>query len=272
MSLQSDLLRNPRRATTSILFCCAIIASTLVPLTVASPAGAVSPSSMSTPYFAGYASYPSSMSSETGQVKFHVPTVTCTNRKDEALFYFQYLEISQGNYVTAWVTAECDHGTPSYSAQADACGFTGCGGCSSTISVSPGDPMTLSESASSGNSAPLEASATDDTSGGETGCEEFGGFPMPGPVYTGICGQDVVHGTVRSASAHTVTPPPFAGCETGDRPQFSPVVFTDATVDGQALGSFPRGRYNMVADTTLQVRTLDLEREGKSFTEIFEHQ
>lgn len=95
---------------------------------------------------------------------------------------------------------------------------------------------------------------------------------MPGPVYTGICGQDLVRGPVRLSSAYTVTPPPFAGCQTGNRPQFSPVVFTDATVDGQSLGSLPRGRYNMVAGTTLQVRALDLEREGKSFTEIFEQQ
>jgi hypothetical protein len=267
--LRNNLRRFVPRTKVGVLFACAIVASTSVSLTVASSAEALSGTATSSKYLAGYAATPSGTSIETAQVTLTVPQLSCTTKKQD-LYIFQYLEINQGNYAEALVSAACSRGTPQYGATAAVCAFTGCGGCDSTgFSVSAGDSVTFSETADSGNTNPVEASVSDTTNSGGILCEEFGDFPSPGPVYTGVCGQDL-SGRSQSDPLRARKPPPVGFCvPTSILPEFSPVAFTGATVDSQSLGSWVPTRYNMVSSGVLQVNTRNLKDSGQSFKDVF---
>jgi hypothetical protein len=274
--LWRKVCRFARKPKIGVLLACAVVASSSISLALAlaPSAEALSSTTKNSTTFAGYVATPAGTSSESAQVSFDVPTLTCTRQSmEQDVFMFQYMEYSEGNYAEAWVDVECGNGIAEYDADADACGFTGCGGCSSSsISVSPGDSVMLSENVSSGNDAPAGAEVTDlSGTGGSVLCQEFGAFPTPGPVYTGICGQD--HATNgQPDSAGSAKPPPFGGCSGGNRPEFTPVAFTGTTVDGLSLGSWSPTQYDMVSGTgTLQVRTRNLKDSGESFKDVFEN-
>jgi hypothetical protein len=143
--LWRKVCRFARKPKIGVLLACAVVASSSISLALAPFAEALSSTTKNSTTFAGYVATPVGTSSESAQVSFDVPTLTCTRQPmEQDVFMFQYMEYSEGNYAEACVDAECGNGIAVYDADADACGFTGCGGCSSSsISVSPGDSVTL---------------------------------------------------------------------------------------------------------------------------------
>lgn len=263
---------------TCILAACLVTASVSVSLTVASPAGATSADTRSSVWFAGYEATPNSPKSETAQVHFKVPAVTCQSESDLSLVIFQWMEYSRGFYLGSFVQIGCDSGTPQYSASAYDCGLAACGGCSSSeISVSPGDSVTLSESAIEGNTMPEEATVADNTNDNGVYCVEYGGFPDPGPVYTGACGGDPFGGDSPGSPSST-TPPPYGLVECQYNPpqrvkvpEFAPVEFRGAGVDGKSLESWKPSQYDMSSGTTVQVESGNFADGGEAFRDIFVH-
>jgi hypothetical protein len=256
----------------ALILLCAVIASTSVCLTVTSPAEALTGSSGHSQYFAGYvASASTSTSNGEAQVSFDVPTLACTKENNgQILYIFQYLDVGEGFYADAFVSGRCQR-KPRYGAGADVCAYSGCAQCSG-FTVAPGDSVTLVENVGNGMETPSGAAAIDNTSGNATGsCEVYGGVPT-GIVYTGICGQDLENGNAGPASTGSAPPPPFVGCQSGERPEFSPVAFTGATFNSQSLGSLSPREYDMYASTTLQVKTLNLKHGGESFKDVFVHE
>jgi hypothetical protein len=248
----------------------AVIASTSVSLAMTSPAEALSGSLGHSQYFAGYvASASTSASSGTAQVSFDVPTLACTQQnKNQILYIFQYVDVGEGLYADAFVAAQCDLGSPSYDAGAGVCAYSGCAQCAG-FSVAAEDSVTLLENIGNGMEAPSGAAVLDNTTGDATGsCEVYGNVPAA-LVYTGICGQDL--GNAGPASTGSAAPPPFAGCQSGKRPEFSPVAFTGAIINSQSLGSLSPSPYDMYAGTTLQVKTRNLKDGGESFKDVFLH-
>ena len=246
----------------------------LTPITLATsvaPSAAATPNATGHENFAGYIALP--LQGKKAQATIAVPTMTCgANSGLKILFFWQYLQVSEGNYAEAWVEADCTDGSATYDASASVCAFSGCGGCepSSPIPVSAGDSVTLSEAApKNGNDYPTEAEVTDTTSGVGLGCAEFGTFRNTfQPVYTGICGQDLDSSGPNVTSSKS--PPPF-DCQGGNRPKFSTVTFADVTIDGKSLGSFDPTGYNMRNGSTLQVSTSKITDDGDSFSGAFVH-
>jgi hypothetical protein len=268
--LRRGVCRFAPKTKVGILFVCAVIASTSVSLTVTSPAEALSGSLGHSQYFAGYVAWAStSTSNGTAQVSFDVPTLACTQEnKNQVLYIFQYVDVGEGLYADAFVAAQCDLGSPSYGAGAGVCAYSGCAQCAG-FSVAPGDSVTLLENVGNGMEAPSGAAVVDNTSGNATGsCEVYGNVPAA-LIYTGICGQDL--GNASPASTGSATPPPFGGCQSGKRPEFSPVAFNGAIINSQSLGSLSPSRYDMYANTTLQVKTRNLKVGGESFNDVFVH-
>jgi len=228
-------------------------------------------SSGESPTFAGFVATPSGGDKyEMAQVSVVVPTVTCTNPNvQQVLFVLEYLEVTQTR-VTAFVSADCVNGTPYYDL---GCNVHHRGGGSSqgvNEEVSPGDSVTLTVLANSGDDGLLSAGEVDNTSGLDLHpCEEVGGYlpPPEGTVYTGICSW------TEGVSREPGSEPDFA-CRAGQTPEFSPVSFTEARIGnkvrkGRPLDHWNPQMYKMVSGTTVQVTKSPLGDDGQSFTDTF---
>jgi hypothetical protein len=211
--------------------------------------------------------------SESAQLSFRVPTLTCTKQqKDHELTIWQWIAISGGAYVGSQVQAVCASGVASYSAAGWTYGVaTGPGSCpegQGAIAVSPGDSLALSENAEGGDSDPVTVNITDSNSDQGVYCQASGDFP-PGPVYTIICSQAVAM-DVRPVT-DTAAGPPDCNKASTNNPRFSQITFRHATVDGEPLGSWSPTQHNMVAGKSkaLQIQTSALGAKGQSFSFSF---
>jgi hypothetical protein len=205
---------------------------------------------------------------ETASVTVDVPTLTCVSGDvGQNLFIFQDLVPSEGDFAFGLVVASCGQGSvASYGITAGVCSMSGCDSGCGGASVSPGDSVTFSETS---RRRLLLVSVRDTTNGAGVGCQAPGIIPIQGSLFTGICGQDIPQTPLNYASSGKLSPLSALGCYAGVRPQFSPVGFSGAIVNGESLSSRSPTRYDMVSGTTLQIKTGDLKDSGESFTGRF---
>lgn len=114
---------------------------------------------------------------------------------------------------------------------------------SSPFAVSPGDSITFSEHAISGDEGAISAEEQDNTNDGSVTCMEYGDFLQPGNVYTVICSGS----ESKNAPLQQTGPPLCGNGSKGFRcSKFTAVTFTNDTVDGQSLASWDPTQYDTV--------------------------
>jgi hypothetical protein len=274
------------RARLGAFLVCPIILAILA--TFATPSSGALPSTTAhdSSYFAGYVApdvplvpVNSSISEISASASFNVPTMTCTYQdKDLVLVISQEIESLPPNGGSAGgiVTAECSGGVPTYSGGAFACGTNSserCFYCPASPGISAGDSVFVSASLVEDSSDPMDSvvkgGVSDSSSSASASCQNTGAFNTADKLYTGICGEgnNPRRNQLRMSGASVA--PPDAGCELGNRPEFSPVTFTGIGADGTSLSSWNPKRYDMVAGTTLQVKSGNLKEQGESFKDVF---
>lgn len=273
------LWRSAWKKKPGILLAIVVIASSSVVLAVPSPAFATTPGRAKTSsVFGGYVKTLRGSPRERAQADFTVPTVTCNEESNQAVLISQYMSYDTGDYVLAFVIAECDSGTATYGAGATClpggCSTSESSGCGAVtpVPVSPGDSIRLSETVGYlPNKSAVTADVVDTTNPNNVGCTEFDVFPeQPGSVETGMCPTQPLGGIFASSSS----PPQNPWCGLAGQtevPNVTPVTFTGVTVDKKVLGSRDPGRYgyparyDYVNGTTLELKTGKLKDSGESF-------
>jgi hypothetical protein len=220
-----------------------------------------------------------SISQVSADASFAVPTLTCTGQNnDQALLITQEMASPPPNGGSAGdvVTAYCSDGTPTYSAQAFACGlgtFQRCQYCPASAGIAAGDSVSFSESidedSSNSMDSDINAGVSDSTSGTGASCQNEGAFNKSDKLYTGICSEGGVDAATQQAASGSSAGPPDADCLPGVVPQFSPVIFTRLNANETSLGSWHPKRDDMTAGATLQVKSKNFTNGGHSFKDVF---
>ena len=241
------------------------------------------------PYFAGAVDNPPPMHTkaigggkfytESAQVSFVVPTITCLASQDTGYEIFQSLEGAPGESGFAALSLYCASGTLSTQVFTSANTGNGTSGCNS-VPVSPGDSISFYEQDQVRvfdgliPTGLIDLRASDSTNQQSTECSSPTTLPPDGPVYTGMCDWASTTGPVPP----NAPPPPLnLGCGSGKVSAFNPLTLSNVKIDTKAFWQWrPRQQYDMYKYRQLglglaPIEQVHTQRDGNALDFTFMH-